>query len=513
MLAMLAMVGSTFAASGGGGAAFAASKPSKGGTLRYDAQIEIKSWLPYQLGGNAGGEDRGVMVFDTLLLQLPDGSWSPNIASDMKSSDGINWTMTLRPNVKFSDGTPLDADAVVYNVTQIKDPKNGSTSATLVAGVQTMTAVNPTTVNFVLSAVNGDFPSAFTGLPGMMGSPTAMKANATGFGTKPVGAGPFMVDSWVRDSSAKLVRNPTYWDAPKPYLDGITIKILPDASIRAQDLIAGNADVVATDSVVLKAVKDEPGNKFKNLTGASTGAAGVWPNTKVKPFDDVRVRKAIAYAFDYHLVNTSLRLGGWPEEKLVCPPFQPSQDVCDKNAWITPNLKTAKKLIADYKKDGGSIDGTYRLLISTVRVPEGELIQQTLSTIGIKTTIVNLLDADYTAAQVRHDFDLVYSGITPFAGQNPAQFWRNYDPAQRNTAFVDDPELHNTIVTASTAVDEKSRVQAVKKVLAYNKKNFLAIWFAPIANGIAGRSAVVLGPRYSGGTPMVAQDIYFSGKK
>jgi peptide/nickel transport system substrate-binding protein len=518
----LAVVAATLLAAGGVGASgalatstaagstdrAATAEPVAGGTLRFDAAIEIKSWLPYELGGNQGGEDRGAMVFDTLLKALPSGEWVPNLAADMTTTDGITWTMTLRDDVTFTDGTPFDAEAVVFSIENLINEENGSPVRSAVERVVSVAAVDATTVELVLDGVNGDFAFAFTGVAGMVGSPTAIQADPVAFGNMPVGAGPFMVESWERDSTTTLVRNPDYFDAPKPYLDGIEIKIVPDETIRAQDLIAGNADIVNKDPVVINAV-NEGGEDFTNLVDTSSGAVGVWPNQQVPPFDDVRVRAAIANAFDYHLVNTSLLLGAWEAEAFVCPPFVPGQEVCVEDSWITPDIDTANALIEEYLADGGEIAGPYRLLISNIRQREGELIQQTLATIGIPTEIISLQDADYTAAQERHDFDLVYSGISPFAGQNPDRLWRNMHPDRRNTGNIVDPELAGLIeIAEGGGLEAQERIDAVRQILEYNKENFLAIWFAPTTNGLSASSDVMVGERYVGGTVLVAQDVW-----
>jgi peptide/nickel transport system substrate-binding protein len=490
----------------------AAAEPQAGGVLRYDVGAEIDGWLPYQLGGSAAGEDRGAMVFDTLLKALPDGTWAPNLATDMTTTDGITWTMALREGVQFTDGTPFDAGAVVVNVQNMQNPDNGSPSAAELEVVTSVAAVDATTVEFVLADVDGDFPFVFTGLPGQIGSPTAL-ADPAAFAEQPVGAGPFILEEWVRDSTATLVRNPDYWDAPKPYLDGIEVRVIPEATVRAQDLVSGNADVVSTDAAIMRAVNDDASGDFVNHTEISTGAIAVWPNTQVTPFDDVRVREAIANAFDYHLVNSSLLLGAWPEERLVCPPFAENMEVCIADAWIQPDLALAQALIDEYVADGGEIAGPYRLLITNVQVAEGALIQQTLATIGIETEIVTLPNAEYVDAQVAHDFDLVHSGISPFTGQNPRrQLWRNLDPEQRNTANVSDPELHDLIDTASRALDEADRIAAAQEILRYNRENFLAIWYGPNLHGLSGRVGVNLGDRYNGGVVAVAQDIWIAAE-
>ena len=217
----------------------------------------------------------------------------PNIATEVTSTDGITWTMKLRPGVKFTDGTPLDAEAVIFNMNFTKDPKNGSSLISLVPGIKSMRAVDPLTVEFVLTAPSGTFAETFARLPGQMMSPTAYRADPQGFSSKPVGAGPFMLESWLRDSKMVLVRNPTYWDAPRPYLDRIEIRIMTDHVTRGQSLVTGEIDLVVNAAPIAAAVKGDSNNTTFPATGF--GYNFIAPNQDRAPFNDLRIRQAIPW--------------------------------------------------------------------------------------------------------------------------------------------------------------------------------------------------------------------------
>ena len=224
-----------------------ASGPKWGGTLRYDTTLEVASWKPADLTLSGPGGDRGMFIYDTLLKLLPGGSVGPTWPTS-RSDDGITWRMTLRDGIEFTDGTPLDAAAVVFNITEIMNPDNGSTLRRLVSDIKEMNILDSLTVEFVLGEPDGNFPEAFTTIPGMIASPTAYQADPDAFGQNPVGAGPFMVDSYVRDSTLRLVRNPNYWDQPKPYLDAVEFRILTDPLTRAQAVTARETDISANDA-------------------------------------------------------------------------------------------------------------------------------------------------------------------------------------------------------------------------------------------------------------------------
>ena len=95
-----------------------------------------------------------------------------------------------------------------------------------------MTVVSPTVLEVTLKAPQGQWDRQVANQLAMIGSPTALQADAAGFATKPVGAGPFTVESWTPNEKMVLKRNPTYWNAPKPYIDELTYQVIPDDAQR-----------------------------------------------------------------------------------------------------------------------------------------------------------------------------------------------------------------------------------------------------------------------------------------
>ena len=148
----------------------------------------------------------------------------------MTTTDGKVWTLKLRAGVKFSDGTSYDAAAVKFNWERHADPANASMYAST-AQALTSEVVDPLTLKVTLSAVNGQFPRILSIQLNYIGSPTAIRAagSQAAYNTKPVGAGPFMLKEWVRDSQMTFVRNPSYWNAPRPYVDTLVLKsVIPE---------------------------------------------------------------------------------------------------------------------------------------------------------------------------------------------------------------------------------------------------------------------------------------------
>jgi peptide/nickel transport system substrate-binding protein len=496
---------------GSGSATKTNNAPERGGTLTYAVDNDVPSWLPQKISVQNGGEDRGVMIYDTLLLPTPSPTGSkPNIAS-MASNDGTTWTMTLRKGVTFTDGTPLDAQAVKFNVGLTRDPKMGSVIAGLFAGIKAVNVVDPSTVQFVLMGVNGSFPIAFTGLGGMMVSPTAYQADPAGFGTHPIGAGPFILKSWTRGAGASLVRNPNYWDSPKPYLDQIEISVLPDNITRGQAVAAGQKDLADVLVGTADAITDTNGKVKKGFAffGTNGGAAEIVPNQSRAPWNDVRIRQAIALSFDESLVNQSLFRGTW-NQQLSCPPFTTSQPECLKNSWSKPDLNQARQLVQQYQKDGHTLKGPYQLVTFAGFSTDAQLLQQMLHNLGIEVQISLLQVPQYLQAGQQGNFDLLWVGEPP--GSPPA-FYRHFTSTQ-GFFFqhgTPDPEADMHMQQAVGALTAAERIQNAQWVETYNAKSFMALFYRPYVGGLIGKSTVDLGSRYAGTALTVPQDIRLKG--
>lgn len=173
------------------------------------------------------------------------------MAKSMDTADeGRTWRMGLRDGVKFSDGTPLDAQAVITNVQRHIDKKS-SPGHRFTEPITSMRAVDPLTVEFSLSTPFGQFPTAFAqnftfGGLGMIISPAALARYGDQIVANPVGAGPFVLSSWTRDSKMTLTKNPDYWQKDKglPRLDGLEFRPLPDTETRYASIENGDVDLI-----------------------------------------------------------------------------------------------------------------------------------------------------------------------------------------------------------------------------------------------------------------------------
>jgi peptide/nickel transport system substrate-binding protein len=285
--------GTTASSSSAPGTATAsAGQPQSGGTFTYEVPSEVRSMDPTIAGGSAlsGEPPRLLAVYDGLVIvDTATDKVTMGTADSLTSTDNIVWTLKLKPNIKFSDGTVYDANAVKFNwqrqATIATAPSYG-----LMKTVKSMDIVDPLTMTITLTGPNGVFPrNVSAGSINYIASPAAVTAKGQDFGSSPVGAGPFIMKDWVRDSQMTLTRNPTYWNAPKPYIDTLVIKVILDDTQRYNSVSNGEGDSTLMSTLPLQKQAKDAGLAVVSIPGI--GAQGISFNMTKAPFDDVRIRR------------------------------------------------------------------------------------------------------------------------------------------------------------------------------------------------------------------------------
>ena len=269
-----------------------------GGTLIYLKVADGPGLDPIRIS-NSGNSDGppAFMIYDMLVYSdLADGVVKPQTAESLTSTDAVVWTLKLQPNIKFSDGTDYDAAAVQYNWKRLQDPSKTAMRKAQADQMAAIDVVDKLTVKITLKSKNAVFPQTVALIP-FIASPAAIQAEGDDkFNNAPVGAGPFVLKNWVRDSQMELVRNPTYWRAPLPYLDRVIAKPIQDESQRINTFQAGEANFMYTN-LAASSTKLEQGGGVP-YPAIINGGTLMYFNTRVKPFNDARARQAVTMAID-----------------------------------------------------------------------------------------------------------------------------------------------------------------------------------------------------------------------
>ncbi|HET7122659.1 MAG TPA: ABC transporter substrate-binding protein, partial [Bradyrhizobium sp.] len=292
----------------------AAGAQKRGGSITMGLELDIAGFDPLKVGvfDTAAGT-AAAAIFDTLTYLDDKGKPQPKLALSWEPSEDFKiWTFKLRPGVKFHDGMPFNAQAVKENFDRQKDPANKCRCAFYISGIHDVQAPDELTVVYNLNDPSVNLPALLTvqSSNNVIQSPTAWKTKGDDYNRNPIGTGPYVLKSWTAGDRMVLEKNPDYWNKGHPYLDRIVLKPLPDAQSRFASLQSGEADIIWDDEAdadnIQRAQKDP---KLTVHTYAGSGAAVAAFNTKVAPFDDVRVRQALVMAIDRKKMSQALTNG------------------------------------------------------------------------------------------------------------------------------------------------------------------------------------------------------------
>ncbi|MBJ7453758.1 MAG: ABC transporter substrate-binding protein, partial [Blastococcus sp.] len=332
---------------GGEGAVVDASEagdPVDGGEIVVGLEAETNSWLPGVANFGNPGYNVAYSIYDPLMKRTPEGEPEPYLAESMEpNADLTVWTLTLRPDVVFHDGTPLNAEALktIWD-TYLVAP--GSNLAANLAEVQSVDVVDDLTVTYTVKAPNAAFPDLLTDPAGWPFSPTAAAAAGADAGSEPVGTGPFRFVSWQRDSQLVVEKNEDYWQEGLPHLDKITFRPIPDEDTRLSSLQSGDIDALQAlrQSTVSRAREIDGVDNYEFL-GNNSGGSNF--NTARPPFDDLRVRRAIALALDQEaLIEVLGGTGLTPPSTQFFGPEDPFYSEEAAEAWPTNRPDEAQEL-------------------------------------------------------------------------------------------------------------------------------------------------------------------------
>ncbi len=285
---------------------------SSGGTLTMGMFGEITGWDPTNIQGGASlGGTQMTAIYDSLFyLDLTSGKIVPGLAESITTEDSQLFTLKLREGINFTDGTPLDADAFIWNVEHHQRGVVGSQSASQARLIANIEKIDDLTLELTATSVNATFPQIFTNRMAWMMSPTAYQDGQdpetglnTGINVNPVGvgAGPFIFESWVQDDEAVLVRNPDYFREGCPYLDKVIFKPIVEAPARYNAFQAGDLDIAFDrDPIHMNDARD----RGVNTVTRTDNHGGYWMlNNQKEPFNVRACRVAAAHAIDYDTAN------------------------------------------------------------------------------------------------------------------------------------------------------------------------------------------------------------------
>ncbi len=283
-----------------------------GGTLTIGMFGEITGWDPTTIQGGASlGGTQMIAIYGALFYEdFKTGQLIPGLAESITTEDNQVFLLKLREGINFTDGTPLDVDALIWNIEHHQNPDIGSQSRSQADLIASWEKIDDYTIELTATSKNAVFAQIFASRMAWMMSPTTYQAGQdpeTGLNSDVnvnpvgVGAGPFILESWVQDDQAVVVRNPDYFREGCPYLDSVIFKPIIEPPQRYNAFNAGDLDI---------AFDRHPQNlqdaiaKGVNTTSRVDNHGGYWMLNNVKePFNIRECRVAVAHAIDYETIN------------------------------------------------------------------------------------------------------------------------------------------------------------------------------------------------------------------
>lgn len=423
-----------------GGAAAPAGAPRSGGSLVALQVAEPRSLDPALLGNaHPTNGALGNALYGTLLTNDPQtGAIVFGMAESLTTTDnGTDWTLTLRAGLRFSDGAPLDAAAVKLNWERLADPALGSPSLPTADYIVSATATDSRTLSFTLRSPVANFGQGIvTSSLTWIASPAALRAGQQSFDAAPVGAGPFVLQSWSRQDEIVLVRNPLYYDAPKPYLDEVTFRTNPDENQRLQTLTSGGADLMISINPQFAGQAESAGRSVtrQQLGGGSS----LFLNLKTAPFDDPRARAALIRAVDLDAVNTAIYNGKGTVPRTFFGEGSPFHSGTPLPGF---DRAAAQALLDELAAAGKPLSFT----MTSYPTPESralvQAVQAQLSTYRNVTAAIEVLDfTGAAAAYAQRKFQAIISGLV-FVDPEMAVWQAMRSGSAGNYMGLADPQL------------------------------------------------------------------------
>jgi peptide/nickel transport system substrate-binding protein len=329
----------------------------------------------------------GAQVYEGIFSKLLDmdeaGNFIPDLAISWSLNDPTTWTFKLVDNVTFHNGEKFSSADVKYTFERILDPKTASAYAGLYDQIAAIDTPDPMTVIFHLKSPFGPFLTNLVA-NGEIVNKTAIESGDPS--RHPVGTGPFVFVEWMQGDHITLKKNPRYFKQSLPHLDSIVFRFLPVDQSRIDGLTAGELDWV--DAIPLQEVPAL--SKDPRFTYVSSPVAGIPDflafNIKVAPFDDVRVRQAVALAINRDAIRAFAYLGTGEADTIEMPSGSSWYDTADVFA-AEQDIPAAKKLMAE----AGHADGLTVEYLGLPQYPEllktGQVVREQLKAIGITMNI------------------------------------------------------------------------------------------------------------------------------
>lgn len=456
----------------------------RGGKLTVGVGAEAAGSLnPHR--GQGGGDHKFFWTMFEGLVQynregLPDTKYS--LAEAFEVVDPTTIKFTLRPGIKYHDGTMLKAEDIRYNVARNQEEAYKPAARAQMLPIQKVDVVDDRTVIFKLDRPNSAILTILGDRGGQVVSPTALGKGVEAFDRKPLGGtGPFRFVEWVSDSRIRVQKNPDYWrkgadGIALPYVDEIEWKIIPDTNVALASLESGEIDIAVPPLSEMDRL--EKSNQYQLATFKGAQWSGFYFNLKLAPIDDVNLRLAIAHAIDREAENKAVHFNRF---QVATGILTPALKWAYEPVATAPkfDLAKAKEYLAKSKYPNGT---RFTAGIGTTQesATRGALYQDMLKKINVQLDLIPLQSVT-TRMWVVQDLNSALSSFSIRADPDGMVAEVVHSKGFYNAGHVENPQLDDMIAKARESYNTQERkrlYQEIEKYLATNPYDMYSTYTA-----------------------------------
>jgi ABC-type transport system substrate-binding protein len=445
--------------------------PVRGGALTVGTIAEIDGFYPPTNHWDTNGFLYANAVYDPLMAVAADGSVKPYLAQTMTGNAIFDvWTMTLRPGVKFNDGSALTSAVVKANYVALSA---STLTAVPLKQIASMDTPDDMTVVYNLTGPDPSFPAGLTTQVGYVVGEAMIQKSAGSGVLEPVGTGPFIFSQWQQNDFFTATRNPNYWRSGLPYLDSITFKPIPDTDQRESTLRSGGVDMIeSVDPNTIVHFTGSGGSGYQ-LVDSLTGIIGqptfafIMLNNAVPPTNDLSIRQALAKGMDQSEVQKVI---GGTFAKPVNGIFLPGSPYYSETSYPAYDPSGAKSLVSQYKAQHGTPTVNLVTIPDPLEVKVIQAVQQMWQEVGFNVTLTEVEQAtiidDFVLGSFHAATSYQFGAVSPDLNY---VWWSTTTIAPVGTiglnfTRMNDPQIESAMLEGRRTTDQATRVAAYQKV-------------------------------------------------
>lgn len=398
-------------------------------------------------------------IFNKLVYVDADYNFIPGLASSWNQVDEVTWDFTLVENAVFHNDEPFTANDVAFTIERIFDPELGAPNAVFLQAIDHVETDGDYNIRFVLKEPWGSFLGDLASALEIVNETAVTTLDPR---LEPIGTGPFRMTDWVKDDHITLERWDKYHVPDRPFLDSVIFRAIADDTVRLTGLQTGEMQWIQQVPLQqVEALKSE--GDIKVTEGRPYLPDHIYLNCTKPPFDDKRVRQAIAWAVNRDEI-AQVAFFGQAETA--------TEAIYDGNPYFSgvdlyaggPDPERARALLAEAGVEGLRFvfDGQPQV---PTQVKTAQVLQQQLRAAGIEMEIQNFESAEWFTRLFSKEFEATVSYWS--ATLDPVHFYLTglLSSSGWNTTGYGTPEMDEALLAFATEPDEEARKAAYATVV------------------------------------------------